>query len=146
MTAKQYLMQLRNIDVIIRQKDEQLREAYSDAVKISQRYDLPKVSTSNSSDLSDAVILITEAQEKLAKIIAEKYRLRAKIIAEISAMEDERYRHVLEAYYVNGMTWEQTAVMIGYDYSWTLKLHGMALQEFERLYLKTNRSVLSKKP
>lgn len=141
MTAKQYLMQLRNIDVIIRQKDEQLREAYSDAVKISQRYDLPKVSTSNSSDLSDAVILITEAQEKLAKIIAEKYRLRAKIMAEIGAMDDERYRHVLEAYYVNGLTWEQTAVMIGYDYSWTIRLHGQALQEFEKKHKTFSRTL-----
>lgn len=141
MTAKQYLMQLRNIDVIIRQKDEQLKEAYNDAVKLTQVYDLPKVQTSNSSDLSDAVVRITEAQEKLAKIIADKYRLRAKIMAEIGAMDDERYRHVLEAYYVNGLTWEQTAVMIGYDYSWTIRLHGQALQEFEKKHKTFSRTL-----
>lgn len=141
MTAKQYLMQLRNIDVIIRQKDEQLKEAYNDAVKLTQVYDLPKVQTSNSSDLSDAVVRITEAQEKLAKIIADKYRIRAKIMAEIGAMDDERYRHVLEAYYVNGLTWEQTAVMIGYDYSWTIRLHGQALQEFEKKHKTFSRTL-----
>ena len=42
-------------------------------------------------------------------------------------LEDGRLRDVMRYRYIDGMKWEQIAVVMRLDYRWVLRLHGRAL-------------------
>ena len=48
--------------------------------------------------------------------ISDLYDLQNEVTCTIARVPDSRYRELLLGYYVEGLTWEQTAVEMGYSY------------------------------
>lgn len=66
--------------------------------------------------------------------ISDLYDLQNEVTCTIARVPDSRYRELLLAYYVEGLTWEQTAEGIHYSYSQTVKyLHPRALAAVSKI-------------
>ncbi len=146
MTAKEYLRQLNNLEVKIDQRrlerDRLIDEAMGNS---SPRLTVDKVQTSISGDtmgekLADAADIQREVEWLINKLIADRHR----IIGEIHTLTDARYIQILYLHYVEGKKLEDVAeIMVKtngkpYSYDHIASLHGMALQEFDRIILKSH--------
>jgi hypothetical protein len=59
------------------------------------------------------------------------------IVSQIDGIDNETYYHILFARYVEKKTFEKIADEMTYSWRQTIRIHGRALQEFEKLYGKT---------
>ena len=90
--------------------------------------------------LADAADIQNEVDWLINKLIADRHR----IIGEIHTLTDARYIQILYLHYVEGKKLEDVAeIMIkpngkSYSYDHIASLHGMALQEFSKVILKSH--------
>lgn len=138
MTAKGYLSQVRDIDGKIkrlqRNREKLVADMYS--VKSTTAYDADKVQTSIAGD--KLLNLIAKVDEMEREIVDEMIWLEEKkniIISQIESLRDERYRMLLHDRYISFMIWEQIADDMHLDIRYVYKLHGRALQEFQKAVL-----------
>lgn len=146
MTAKEYLRQLKQLEIKIAQRRLERDRLLSDAMgNSSPRLSRDKVQTSISGDtmgdkLAEAADIQKEIDWLIGKLIADRHR----IIGEIHTLNDARYIQILYLHYVEGKRLEDVAeIMIKpngkpYSYDHIASLHGIALQEFDRIILKSH--------
>ena len=73
-------------------------------------------------------------EEKLDKLIDEFVDKKNLIISQIDKIENETYYEILFARYIEKKTFEKIADELTYSWRQVIRLHGRALQEFERVY------------
>lgn len=134
MTAKEYLMQARRIQVRIDQLERAKADAWERATSTTAAPDRGGVSGGDVSRKS-------EAYGDLSAALAEEYdrlmRTKAEIVTTISKVRDNTLSALLLSYYVNGQTWEQTAVNIHYSYYRTVHdKHPAALEAVNSILLQ----------
>lgn len=147
MTAKEYLRQLKKLEIKIDQRRFERDRLIADAMgNSSPRLTVDKVQTSVSGDtmgdkLTEAADIQREIDWLINKLIADRHR----IIGEIHTLTDARYIQILYLHYVEGKRLEDVAEIMRktngkpYSYDHIASLHGMALQEFDRIILKSHR-------
>ena len=134
MTAKEYLRQIRRIDIhlnhLLKERDELER---AQTFLRSPQIDGDRVQTSPSGDPPWMGYLIK--WEELTNQIGEEWdRLidkRQAIVAQISTLTDSRYIDLLIKRYVEYKSFEKIAVEMNYTYDHVRRLHGWALQAFK---------------
>lgn len=135
MTAKQYLGQIRSLDIKIRQRKREIEDLKLSATctgSISAQGE--KVQTSASGDkLLNAVARYVDLEAEIQGMIKDMQKRRHKIISEIQSLEDSRYVEILYKRYVEFKSFDLIAVEMKYEYKWTCKLHGKALLAFEKV-------------
>lgn len=135
MKAKEYLQQLKLLDVKI---DQKLKQA-GDLRQMAQAtgaldYSKDRVQTSPSGDsMSNAVIRYLSLEEEVDRQIDQFVDLKNQIINQIQALKDVNYVQVLFKRYVEYKALEVIAVEMGYTYQYVRILHGHALQDFEKI-------------
>ena len=133
MTAKQYLGQIRSLDIKIRQRKREIEELKLSATctgSISVQGE--KVQTSASGDkLLNAVARYVDLEAETQGMIDSMQKRRHDIIAEIQSLEDSRYIEILYKRYVEFKSFEFIACEMHYNYTWICELHGKALKAFE---------------
>jgi len=133
MTAKQYLGQIRSLDIKIRQRKREIEDLKLSATctgSISAQGE--KVQTSASGDkLLNAVARYVDLEAETQSMIKDMQKRRHKIIAEIQELEDSRYIEILYKRYVEFKSFEYIAYEMHYNYTWICELHGKALKAFE---------------
>ena len=130
--AKAYLWRVRDAEREIKRLEEEYEQAKSDILHLrAMEYDKDKVSNSRIGDLSDAIVALESYAERIAAQWDKLTALREDAKARIGQLEDWRYREVLTRRYLQGQSWEQVAVDMGYDYYHVHKLHGRALRIFQ---------------
>lgn len=136
MTAKEYLEQIELLDIKIEQKEEQLaslRETAGGDAAI--RYDKLKIQTTPAPDAMERnVIRIVELESKIFEDKCKLAHLKDQIVDQIQSLDDPRYIRVLYLRYVKYEKFEQIALDMSYDYTYTRALHGEALGMFEIKY------------
>ena len=144
MTAKEYLRQLKNLEIKIDQRRQERDRLIADAMgNNSPRLTADKVQSSGAGDqmgdkLAAAADIQSEVDWLINKLIADRHR----IIGEIHTLTDARYIQILYLHYVEGKKLEDVAEIMRktngkpYSYDHIASLHGMALQEFDRIILK----------
>lgn len=135
MTAKEYLSQIRTLETRIKSIDSEI-EALRDEVG-SLRSPWPDGQPHGSGVTNpveaEAVKLADRLQQLETEQIKTRGRLwiqRMRIIDDIGRIQDNTAVALLTAKYVNGDTFEQIAVDIGYSYRQVLRKHGEALEKF----------------
>ena len=135
MKAKEYLQQLKLLDVKIDQKLKQvggLRQMAQATGALD--YSKDRVQTSLSGDsLSNAVIRYLSLEEEVDRQIDQFVDMKNQIINQIQELKDVNYVQVLFKRYVEYKALEVIAVEMGYTYQYVRILHGHALQDFEKI-------------
>lgn len=136
MTAKEYLSQLRLLDIKINQKikeAEELKALAFNAGALSAEGEKVQTSLSGSSRQCDMIEKYVDLQAEIDSEIKSYVDLKHEIIDEIHKLSDSRYVEILHRRYIDGKTFEQISVDMNYDYKWVCKLHGKALLAFDEI-------------
>jgi hypothetical protein len=145
MTAKEYLSRLHLIDVCINQKIRELDDLRASTLRVGGvDYSGFKVVTSPKSEaafarnVERAVLLDEEINREIDEFAEEKHR----IINEIHQLSNPLYVELLYKRYVEFKRLEVIAVDMNYTYEYVRKMHGRALQSFERCHTMLHLSVV----
>lgn len=137
MTAKEYLNRVRRKYYVVKQAEEELTAIKADILSLKTSSMTEHVSGTKESDLADKYIKL---EKYFDAVIAEWDKLidmRIEAKAMIKMLPDETQQAVLYARYINCMEWEQVAADMHYSWKGIFKLHGRALQSFERVHGST---------
>lgn len=140
MTAKQYLKQLQKLDILIRQKKEevqQLRESLTSigAINVSGERVMGGLVDPNAHYV-DQILKINELEKIIGYEINNFTQFKHTIINQIQSLSNCNYIEVLYKRYVQFQSLEQIAVDLNYSYQYIRVMHGCALQNFQQTFNK----------
>ena len=141
MDAKQYLGQISRLDRMIKNKMTELSQ-YRDLIYgLSAVVNEERVQTSPDFDkMSGKIAKILEMESKIDSLIDEYVEKKNLIVSQIDSMENETYYEILFARYIEKKTFEKIADEMSYSWRQIIRLHGRALQEFEKTHGKTYKN------
>ena len=138
MDTKQYLQQISRLDRMINNKLAEISQLRELAMSVSAVKNEERVQTTPNFDkIGAAYCKIEEMEEKLDKLIDEFVDKKNLIISQIDKIENETYYEILFARYIEKKTFEKIADELTYSWRQVIRLHGRALQEFEKKYGNT---------
>ena len=138
MDTKQYLQQISRLDRMINNKLSEISQLRELAMSVSAVKNEERVQTTPNFDkIGTAYCKIEEMEEKLDKLIDEYVDKKNLIISQIDKIENETYYEILFARYIEKKTFEKIADEMTYSWRQVIRLHGRALQEFEKKYGNT---------
>ena len=138
MDTKQYLNQISRLDRMIQNKLAEISQLRELAMSVSAVKNEERVqNTPNFDKIGTAYCKIEEMEEKLDKLIDEFVNKKNLIISQIDKIENETYYEILFARYIEKKTFEKIADEMTYSWRQVIRLHGRALQEFEKKYGNT---------
>lgn len=126
MTAKEFLRLARGADRRIDRATERVERlrARLEAGRLSQLTGMPRGGSSDWTETADKLI---ELEQIVNARVREMCRVKRLAMEAIEAVEEMRYREVLELYYLDGYTWKQVAETMNYTERNVIILHGKAL-------------------
>ena len=135
MKTKDYLSQVSRLNKMINNKLSEISQLRELSVSISAIGNDEKVQTSPNFDkIGTTVAKIDEMENNLDKMIDEYLVNRERIIAQIDTMEEESVYQILFSRYIEKKTFEKIATEMKYSWRQIVRLHGKALQQFEKKY------------
>lgn len=135
MTTKEYLSQISRLNRMIQNKLSEIAQLRELSRSISAPNGEEKVQTSPNYDkIGTAYAKIDDMERRLDKIIDEYIDKKEMITSQIEGMEDEILYDILFSRYISKKTFEKIATKMGYSFKQVARLHGRALQEFEKKY------------
>ena len=135
MKTKDYLSQVSRLNKMINNKLSEISQLRELSVSISAIGNDEKVQTSPNFDkIGTAIAKIDELEINLDKMIDEYLVKRERIIAQIDTMEEESVYQILFSRYIEKKTFEKIATEMKYSWRQIVRLHGKALQQFEKKY------------
>ena len=138
MDTKQYLQQISRLDRMINNKLAEISQLRELAMSVSAVKNEERVQTKPKFDkIGTAYCKIEEMEEKLDKLIDEFVDKKNLIISQIDKIENETYYEILFARYIEKKTFEKIADELTYSWRQVIRIHGRALQEFEKKYGNT---------
>lgn len=127
MTAKRFLEQAYWLDKRIERREEEAARLRAKLEKTNSHIsDMPR--GGDGSDWTDAAIKVMELEQRIRQEIYRLCELKRQIGEAIDAVEDGRYRTLLELRYRNYFTFEKIAVEMNYSYMQVHRLHKAALE------------------
>ena len=135
MTTKEYLSQISRLDRMIKNKLTELSQLKEMTCGLSAIPNEEKVQTTPNFDkIGAAYCKIESMEENIDKLIDEYADKKSEIISQIDGMEDEILYDILFSRYIARKTFEKIADNMNYSFRQTTRLHGKALQKFEKKY------------
>ena len=135
MTAKQFLNRARRIDREISQLLELQQHTRDRLTNITQTLTADIVSGSHDPHRFDK---LAELESDINTKIDELVEVKREIFHLIQQLPTRSHRLVLMSYYLDMRTWEQTAVNMNYSWRQTMRIHGQALIEVEKILQQQN--------
>lgn len=82
-------------------------------------------------DLSTFAAKYDELYEEVKAALEKRIEMRREVRNAIEEMENETEKILMLYRYIDGKTFEEIAVHMGYTWRWTMQIHGRALSHFE---------------
>ena len=136
MTAKEHLQQVYAIQRKIKRLQDRREDLRADLYSVKSPSDLPEIRVQTSLTGDKMLELVAKVDELERGIIAEIDELTEKkqeIISEIERVPQENYRQLLFDRYILCQKWEQIALDRDKGVRWIYRLHGKALNTFEKV-------------
>ena len=133
MKAKEYLSQIKLLDIKVGQRIEEFNEMRA-RISILTGIDYSKdriqvTPTAGNKQIEDMV----DFEKKLYALIKKERDLKHKIIGQIQELENPIYVDLLFRRYIEFNSFEKIACDMGYAYNYVCTLHGEALKEFDKV-------------
>lgn len=129
--TKEYLLSVRRAKREVQRYQALKQQARDLACSATAPTDKIAVSGGKGGDL---FVCYAQYSAALDERIAELFDLQNEVTRTIARVSDNRYRELLLGYYVEGLTWEETAVAMGYSYQNVAQfLHPKALAQIAKM-------------
>jgi hypothetical protein len=140
MTAKEYLQQIRKIDLLIQNKLEQAQELRSklEVKGINFESDGSTSATRNVTKMNDLIVSVVTLEEEINQQIDLLINKKREVMELIDSLDNADEISLLYKRYFNYKKWEEIAVDMNYTYRGILKIHGRALQNLEKVFTKVH--------
>lgn len=140
MTAKEYLSQIRKIDIMINYKQKQLDELQHTADSITANVSSERVQSSGTQDrVGQIVAKIVDLQNEIDQDIDRLVDVKREVMAVVDQL-DPTCIELLTKRYFDFKTWEQIAEEMNYSKQWVCGivkgrpgLHIQALRKVQRI-------------
>lgn len=142
MTAKEYLLQVHKLDVMIRNLDDEIQKLRAEEVSVRSTWPDGQPHGSGTTDPTGTMAIkladqLSDLEDSQMELRSKLWHKRNEIILTIGKLERPEHNRLLFLRYVDGCTWEEIAVDMHYTYQWVAgPLHGNALQELEKIINK----------
>lgn len=130
MTSKEYLSRYRWQNDRINAKLEQVAELRRKVQTVASHGSGDTTGASSSAiydRVGEITARIVDMEHEIDDDIDRCIDIQREVLSAISAVPDERLRHLLELKYINCATLEEIAVRMDYSYKQICRLHGQAL-------------------
>ena len=128
--TKEFLAQYRTADYEITEMTEALLRLRSRATKCTTAFDTNGSGQPNKDKLPAIVERIIEAEKKTEAKIDALINVQSAVEGAISKVEDGKCKALLMMRYLNGKSFEEISVALGYSYHYVVHdLHSKALRE-----------------
>lgn len=134
MSIKDWLKRARTLEKEIKQLTIAKQEAYDIAIGTSVDTSKERVQSSTGNAMEKKLTTLLEYDLRISRQKEKLLECKSEILAAIHSVDNDLYRALLTAYYVNCKTWEEVAQDLSYDLRWVYRLHGRALQAIESHY------------
>ena len=137
LTAKEYLLQAKNLNDYINSKFKEISQLRSRICSLQGvSYDGINVKGGTGHNFTDAVDSLLKLEQYIDGQIDKLTQLKKEISDKIGRLSDNRFKTVLTRYYLCNEKFETIAGEMNYSKRQVLRLHGLALEEFRRIYSK----------
>lgn len=139
MSAKDELWQVRQAKARVRRREEEIAELECILAGCTAKADgLPKAQGGDK--LAEQVGRLVSLKECLAAEIETFLDERAHAMSLIGAIKNKNMQDVLVYRYIVGLDWKSVAKAMHYDEHHVYKMHGWALQAYEKVCEKDNNA------
>lgn len=134
MTAKEYLKQTFTIDNEIRTLIEMTEELEAKATKITTTLDANKVIVDHDPHgREETIVKMIDMKNNINEKIDKLVDLKLQIFEKVYKVDNSDYRMLLALRYIKLYSFEEIAVDMCKSYRHIIRMHGWALQEFEKV-------------
>lgn len=131
MNAKEYLLQIKKLDYMIRNKKVEIQQLKDIAGSVTPTMSGERVqTTSNPQRMADAIGEYIDLEAETRRDLAELVAKKREIIGYIERLNTSEY-DVLHKIYVQYFNFDEVAVMLNYSRSWVTTVHGRALKHLQ---------------
>lgn len=135
MTAKEYLLQAKNLDDYINAKLREAAQLRSRIINLQGvSYDKDSVKGGRVHNFTDAVDSLIKLEQYIDTQIYRLVSLKKEIGDKINIISDNRFKTVLTRYYLCNEKFNTIAEEMGYSLIHVKRLHGLALNDFRKIY------------
>lgn len=135
MTAKKYLLQIKEQKQNIRKQEEYIQRLRDSLTIAGISYDKERIQSSPDPDKFAKIFgQIDEEEQRLEDMKTRFVNTRVKIINQIHELKDDRYDKLLNYVYVDDLTLKETSQQMSFSYDYIRELHIAALQTFEEMF------------
>ena len=131
--VKEYLKEIKYKRQYLQRLKERRASLHLDVSFGGIDYSADRIQNSPKNKLEEAMIKLSDRLEKLDNSIAKVSVEIDDRIGCIEKLPNNTHRDLLFKRYVEGETFEQISVELGYVYNYTCNLHGEALKELSKL-------------
>ena len=135
MTAKEFFMQIRQLEIAIESK-KMLAETYRQlalGTSSPQYSDMPKSTTRKLEPMAEALMKAMEIEDEINQLECELACYKVKAVGIIQLLTSSEHQTVLLSRYFKKETWTEIREKMFYSSSGIYKLHGQALTEVDKL-------------
>lgn len=130
MNAKEYLGQIRKLDILIDRKNEQLFRLREQVLSITASTEGERVKSSGNVHRMEATLAkIIDLQSEINDDIDTLVDLKQEIMNTIDDLRDPELIDLLYRRYLSYEKWERIALEMNYNIRWIYRLHGKALEK-----------------
>lgn len=133
--AKEYLLSVKRLDAQINVRLSELEELQDKLKHITPVLSTDKVSGGGGVQdrMADAVARVVDLQQTINADIDRFADMKQEALTLLDRMENPVYMTLLHRRYFLHHSFEKIASDMNYTYRWVTRLHGRALQEYEKL-------------
>lgn len=137
MTAKEYLMQVRQKDEDIDKQIEYIDSLKSILTHITAKFDDDvRVQQSVEPDkFSKIFAQIDEEQRKLDRMTDDFVDFKAEVMRQIYMLKNKNQIDILTKHYIEYASLVQISESMGFSYDYVIEVHGKALKEFKKTHM-----------
>lgn len=131
MNAKEYLLQIKKLDMMIRNKKVEIQQLKDVAGSVTPTMSGERVqSTRNPQRMADAIGEYVDLEAETRRDLAELVTKKREIIGMIERLNTAEY-DVLHKIYVQYLNFDEVAYTCNYSRSWVTTVHGRALKHLQ---------------
>jgi len=137
MTAKEYLMQIKDKRDRIRMLTEQIEQLRTDAESVSINLDgMPR--NNGQSSFEKLAIQLAETETQLTQEMSGLWSEVMRAHSLIGQMSSSQRQQILTKRYLHGQRWEEIAYEMHFSWQHCFRVHSHALAEFDKILQKNN--------
>lgn len=134
MEVKEFLNQVKKLDLQIKNKLIEKQQWYEMAIGITSNMEGERVQSSGSqSKMQDAIIKCVDMEAEIDRLVDKLIDIKREVIQTIEQLESPTQYNVLHLIYIQGKTLQEVADEYAMSYDWAATTHGRALKNVEKI-------------